>query len=107
MIDNTSNKVNLIAYVEYCNDFELVYNLLKDANLKKPTEKLGLMISSMHRIALYVNTLEGNTSNMYKAVDEYRESKNRAVIRARKSEEDLHSLEKENLMLKDKFKLKL
>ena len=65
------------------------------------------MISSMHRIALYVNTLEGNTSNMYKAVDEYRESKNRAVIRARKSEEDLHSLEKENLMLKDKFKLKL
>ena len=107
MIDNTTNKINLKAYVDYCSSFDLVHDLLQKANKDKPTDKLSAMISAMRKIALYVNHLDGNISKVYAIAEEYKEDKIRAVLRARKSEDERQSLEEENLMLTDKFKLKL
>ena len=62
---------------------------------KKETPTLTEMSKAIARIFFYVNSLQVDRRMYDKAMSQYREDKNRAVLRARKSDLKINQLEEE------------
>jgi len=81
--------------MEYLADIEMLSTLILNQIKKKETKTLTEMSGAISRIFFYVNNLQMDRKMYNKAMSQYREDKNRAVLRARKAEERVEELESE------------
>lgn len=94
-------KIDLLKDMEYTVDIDMLATLVLNQIKKKETTTLTEMSKSIARIFFYVNSLQVDRRMYDKAISEYREDKNRAVLRARKSDLELEKLRKEIKTLKN------
>lgn len=87
--------------MEYLVDIDMLTNLVLNQIKKKETTTLTEMSKAIARIFFYVNSLQVDRRMYDKAMNQYREDKNRAVLRARKSDLELEKLRKEIKTLKN------
>lgn len=88
-------KIDLLKDMEYLADIEMLSTLILNQIKKKETKTLTEMSGAISRIFFYVNNLQMDRKMYNKAMSQYREDKNRAVLRARKAEERVEELESE------------
>ena len=88
-------KIDLLKDMEYLADIEMLSTLILDQCKKNETPTLTAMSKAIARIFFYVHSLQQDRKMYDKAMGQYREDKNRAVLRARKSEEKVLELESE------------
>jgi len=81
--------------MEYLTDIEMLSTLILDQLKKKETPTLKEMSGAISRIFFYVNNLQMDRKMYDKAISQYREDKNRAVLRSRKAEGRIEELERE------------
>tara|TARA_B110001452_G_scaffold258023_1_gene252790 strand:- start:605 stop:904 length:300 start_codon:yes stop_codon:yes gene_type:complete len=96
-------KIDLLKDMEYLVDIDMLTNLVLNQIKKKETKTLTEMSKAIARIFFYVNSLQVDRRMYDKAMSQYREDKNRAVLRARKSEAELEICKKELLNFKKNF----
>ena len=94
-------KIDLLKDMEYIVDIDMLTTLVLNQIKKKETTTLTEMSKSIARIFFYVNSLQVDRRMYDKAMNQYREDKNRAVLRARKSDLELEKLRKEIKILKN------
>ncbi len=87
--------------MEYIVDIDMLTTLVLNQIKKKETTTLTEMSKSIARIFFYVNSLQVDRRMYDKAMNQYREDKNRAVLRARKADIELEKLRKEIKILKN------
>lgn len=87
--------------MEYLVDIDMLTNLVLNQIKKKETTTLTEMSKAIARIFFYVNSLQVDRRMYDKAMNQYREDKNRAVLRARKADIELEKLRKEIKTLKN------
>jgi hypothetical protein len=87
--------------MEYIVDIDMLTTLVLNQIKKKETTTLTEMSKAIARIFFYVNSLQVDRRMYDKAMNQYREDKNRAVLRARKSDLELEQLRKEIKTLKN------
>ena len=88
-------KIDLLKDMEYLTDIEMLSTLILDQCKKKETPTLTEMSKAIARIFFYVNNLQMDRKMYDKAMSQYREDKNRAVLRSRKAEQKVEELERE------------
>lgn len=88
-------KIDLLKDMEYLADIEMLSTLILDQCKKKETPTLTEMSKAIARIFFYVNNLQMDRKMYDKAISQYREDKNRAILRSRKAEERVEELERE------------
>lgn len=88
-------KIDLLKDMEYLTDIEMLSTLILNQIKKKETKTLTEMSGAISRIFFYVNNLQMDRKMYDKAMSQYREDKNRAVLRARKAESRVEELERE------------
>ena len=93
-------KIDLLKDMEYIVDIDMLTTLVLNQIKKKETTTLTEMSKSIARIFFYVNSLQVDRRMYDKAMNQYREDKNRAVLRARKADIELEKLRKEIKILK-------
>ena len=94
-------KIDLLKDMEYTVDIDMLATLVLNQIKKKETTTLTEMSKSIARIFFYVNSLQVDRRMYDKAMNQYREDKNRAVLRARKADIELEKLRKEIKTLKN------
>ena len=94
-------KIDLLKDMEYIVDIDMLTNLVLNQIKKKETTTLTEMSKAIARIFFYVNSLQVDRRMYDKAMNQYREDKNRAVLRARKADIELEKLRKEIKTLKN------
>ena len=94
-------KIDLLKDMEYIVDIDMLTNLVLNQIKKKETTTLTEMSKAIARIFFYVNSLQVDRRMYDKSMNQYREDKNRAVLRARKSDLELEKLRKEIKTLKN------
>jgi hypothetical protein len=96
-------KIDLLKDMEYLTDIDMLSTLILDQCKKKETPTLTEMSKAIARIFFYVNSLQVDRKMYDKAMSQYREDRNRAILRARKAEEELESVKKELVKFKKVF----
>ena len=94
-------KIDLLKDMEYIVDIDMLTTLVLNQIKKKETTTLTEMSKAIARIFFYVNSLQVDRRMYDKAMNQYREDKNRAVLRARKADIELEKLRKEIKILKN------
>ena len=94
-------KIDLLKDMEYIVDIDMLTTLVLNQIKKKETTTLTEMSKAIARIFFYVNSLQVDRRMYDKSMNQYREDKNRAVLRARKSDLELEKLRKEIKTLKN------
>ena len=98
---NTINKkISNLKHLEYLNNFEILGKNLLELNKKNPTSQINDMMEALNGIGIYVSGIYDNDLFYPKIISELLLDKNRAIERARKCEESILELEKENKKLK-------
>jgi len=88
-----NEKIELQKEIEYYNNFEIVGKTIIKWKKAKPENKDVLAIyEAWQQIGFYVHDLIQNKGYYNKSMEEYRYNKNRAVLRARRAEEQLEKL---------------
>jgi peptidoglycan hydrolase CwlO-like protein len=90
MIDRITN----LKDIEYYNNIGLLSELVLEAIKKQDTPKLQQMAKALSEITFYVNELHTNRWAHNKIVSECTASKDRAIVRARRVEDELNKLSK-------------
>ncbi len=93
-------KIDLLKDMEYLTDIEMLSTLILDQCKKNETETLTAMSKAIARIFFYVNSLQQDRKMYNKAMSQYREDKNRAILRARKVEVEFEIAKQEIIKLK-------
>ena len=93
-------KIDLLKDMEYLSDIEMLSTLILDQCKKNETKTLTAMSKAIARIFFYVNNLQQDRKMYDKALSQYREDKNRAILRARKVEVEFEIAKKEIIKLK-------
>ena len=88
-------KIDILKDMEYLTDIEMLSTLVLDQCKKKETTTLTEMSSAIARIFFYVNSLQVDRRMYDKAMSQYREDRNRAVLRARRVEIELEQVKKD------------
>tara|TARA_R110000787_G_scaffold4757_4_gene18208 strand:- start:95 stop:394 length:300 start_codon:yes stop_codon:yes gene_type:complete len=88
-------KIDLLKDMEYMVDVEMLTNLVLNQIKKKETPTLTEMSKAIARIFFYVNSLQLDRRMYDKAINQYREDKNRAILRARRVEVELDKVKKD------------
>tara|TARA_R110000796_G_C14460526_1_gene424455 strand:+ start:399 stop:698 length:300 start_codon:yes stop_codon:yes gene_type:complete len=88
-------KIDILKDMEYLTDIEMLSTLVLDQCKKKETTTLKEMSSAIARIFFYVNSLQVDRRMYDKAMSQYREDRNRAVLRARRVEIELEQVKKD------------
>tara|TARA_R110001606_G_C15248434_1_gene637084 strand:+ start:245 stop:544 length:300 start_codon:yes stop_codon:yes gene_type:complete len=96
-------KIDLLKDMEYMVDVEMLTNLVLNQIKKKETPTLTAMSKAIARIFFYVNSLQLDRRMYDKAINQYREDKNRAILRARRVEVELDKVKKDLEKLKKVF----
>tara|TARA_R110000824_G_scaffold271961_6_gene460475 strand:- start:7078 stop:7383 length:306 start_codon:yes stop_codon:yes gene_type:complete len=94
-------KIDLLKDMEYTVDIDMLSTLVLAQCKKNETPTLTEMSKALARIFFYVNSLQQDRRMYDKAMSQYREDKNRAVMRARKSELEIDKLKAEIGRLKN------
>lgn len=94
-------KIDVLKDMEYLTDIDMLSTLILDQCKKKETPTLTEMSKAIARIFFYVNSLQVDRRMYDKAMSQYREDRNRAVLRSRKAEGELEGLRKELKLLKN------
>ena len=93
-------KIDLLKDMEYLSDIEMLSTLILDQCKKNETKTLTAMSKAIARIFFYVNSLQQDRKMYDKAMSQYREDKNRAILRARKVEGELDLVKQELIKYK-------
>ena len=96
-------KIDLLKDMEYLTDIEMLSTLILNQCKKNETPTLTEMSKAIARIFFYVNSLQQDRKMYDKAINQYREDKNRGVLRARRAEAELEIAKKEIIKLKKIF----
>lgn len=92
---NMNSKIENLKDLEYYGNITLLAELILEALKKQPTPKLDKMSQAVTQISFYVNNLQSDRRAYNRAMSEYREDKNRAVLRARDAEKKVEELEEQ------------
>jgi seryl-tRNA synthetase len=90
-----NDKINNLKDLQYYGNIELLANVVLEALKKKETPKLVEMSKAITQITFYVNNLQEDRKMYNRSISEYREDRNRAILRSRKAEEKIEKLEEE------------
>tara|TARA_Y100000114_G_C11578654_1_gene239960 strand:- start:295 stop:594 length:300 start_codon:yes stop_codon:yes gene_type:complete len=88
-------KVENLKSLEFSNNFSLISQTLLKWKRAKSLPLLDDLIKAVTSWFIYTHELETNKYYYEKIIEEYRSDKNRAVSRARISEEKLEKIKKE------------
>ena len=86
-MNHTDNTVHDIEELSYHNNFQLCYSILSKWYDLKPTEDLKTLHKAFTEISVYVLHLQQRQRQYESEIGKWRKSTNRAIQRARKSEE--------------------
>tara|TARA_R100001163_G_scaffold11614_4_gene10623 strand:- start:12425 stop:12730 length:306 start_codon:yes stop_codon:yes gene_type:complete len=90
-----NKKIENLKDLDYQGNLQFIANIILDAIKKKETDKLKRMAEAISDIAFYVNSLQLDRWGYNKTIDQYKNERNRAIIRARKAEKKIEELELE------------
>lgn len=90
-----NRKIENLKDLEYYGNISLLAELILEALKKQSTTKLDKMSQAVTQISFYVNNLQSDRRAFDKIISEYREDKNRAVLRARGAEKKVEELEQQ------------
>lgn len=91
-----SKKIDNLKDFEIWSDLSFLTSIVKKQLDKKKSDNLEKMSESLVRVVYYFQEYSNNMRLYKKAILEYRETKNRAIIRARKAEQENERLRKQN-----------
>ena len=91
-----AKKIDNLKELEIWTDLNFLTSIVKSQLDKKKTENLEKMSESLVRVVYYFQEYSNNIRLYKKALSEYRLTKNRAIERARKSEQENEKLRKQN-----------
>jgi hypothetical protein len=83
---NINKKITLLKEMEFSSNFLFLSETLLELKKKNKNKVVQEMIDALSEIYKYVFELERNKTYMIKAIQDYREQKNKAVLRAREAE---------------------
>ena len=89
-------KIDNLKDLEIWTDLNFLTSIVKKQLDKKKTENLEKMSESLVRVVFYFQEYSNNIRLYKKALLEYRLARNRAIERARKSEQENEKLRKQN-----------
>ena len=89
-------KINNLKDLEIWSDLNFLSTIVKSQLDKKKTKNLEKMSESLVRVVFYFQEYSNNIRLHKQALSEYRLTKNRAIERARKSEQENEKLRKQN-----------
>ena len=89
-------KIDNLKDLEIWTDLNFLTSIVKKQLDKKKTENLEKMSESLVRVVFYFQEYSNNIRLYKKALSEYRKSKNRAIERARKAEQENEKIRKQN-----------
>ena len=92
-------KIDNLKDLEIWTDLNFLTSIVKKQLDKKKTENLEKMSESLVRVVFYFQEYSNNIRLYKKALSEYRMSKNRAIERARKAEQENEKIRKQNKSL--------
>tara|TARA_Y100000361_G_C11151346_1_gene341276 strand:- start:35 stop:361 length:327 start_codon:yes stop_codon:yes gene_type:complete len=91
-----AKKIDNLKELEIWTDLNFLTSIVKSQLDKKKTENLEKMSESLVRVVYYFQEYSNNIRLYKKALSEYRLTKNRAIERARKAEQENEKLRKQN-----------
>ena len=89
-------KIDNLKDLEIWTDLNFLTSIVKKQLDKKKTENLEKMSESLVRVVFYFQEYSNNIRLYKKALSEYRMSKNRAIERPRKAEQENEKIRKQN-----------
>ena len=92
-------KIDNLKDLEIWTDLNFLTSIVKKQLDKKKTENLEKMSESLVRVVFYFQEYSNNIRLYKKALSEYRLTKNRAIKRARKAEQENEKIRKQNKSL--------
>ena len=92
-------KIDNLKDLEIWTDLNFLTSIVKKQLDKKKTENLEKMSESLVRVVFYFQEYSNNIRLYKKALLEYRLTKNRAIKRARKAEQENEKIRKQNQSL--------
>jgi hypothetical protein len=92
-------KIDNLKDLEIWTDLNFLTSIVKKQLDKKKTENLEKMSESLVRVVFYFQEYSNNIRLYKKALSEYRLTKNRAIKRARKAEQENEKIRKQNQSL--------
>lgn len=103
-----TEKIQNLKDLEYYNAFDYISTtVLRWCKAKPDNEELKQMSKCCAEVFFYATTLQQERRLLEMSISQYREDKNRAVLRARKSEEEVEKLQQELNKLKKLTNLNL
>jgi len=102
-----NKKINNLKEAEYYSSFNLVGENIVKARKKKESETINDMYYCWQEVGFYVNNLISESRFYEDSLSQYRSDKLRAVIRARKAEEEVAKLKVQIDKLKTKINVGL
>jgi hypothetical protein len=87
-------KIDNLKEMQVWNDLQFLSSTIKKQLEKRETKNLKKLSSSIIRIIFYFQEYSNNIKLYKKAISEYRLAKNKAILRARNSEEKLRKINK-------------
>ena len=85
-------KIDNLKDLEIWSDLNFLTSIVKKQLDKKKTKNLEKMSESLIRVVFYFQEYSNNIRLYKKALSEYKLTKNRAIERARRSEQELNKL---------------
>ena len=89
-------KIDNLKDLEIWSDLNFLTSIVKKQIDKKKTKNLEKMSESLVRVVFYFQEYSNNIRLYKKALSEYKLTKNRAIERARRSEQENERLRKQN-----------
>ena len=89
-------KIDNLKDFEIWSDLNFLISIVKKQIDKKETENLKKMSEALIRLTFYFQETSNNKRLYKEALSEYRLARNRAIERARKSEQENEKLRKKN-----------
>jgi hypothetical protein len=85
-------KIDNLKDLEIWSDLNFLTSIVQKQLNKKKSENLEKMSEALLRVVLYFGEYSNNIRLYKKALSEYKQTKNRAIERARRSEQELNKL---------------
>ena len=89
---NINKKITLLKEMEFSSNFLFLSETLLELKKKNKNKVVQEMIDALSEIYKYVFELERNKNYMIKTVQDYREQKNKAILRAREAESKIQEI---------------
>ena len=93
-------KIDNLKDLEIWSDLNFLTSIVQKQLNKKKSENLEKMSEALLRVVLYFGEYSNNIRLYKKALSEYKQTKNRAIERARKAEQELLKQKTKNKNLK-------